>query len=85
MAWRIGLNESSTLVRLAFADLLKNHGVPQAVLLDNGRAFASKWLTGGAKNRFRFKIKAEEPLWFAHRPRVQNSLCNALPRPGKID
>ncbi len=48
-------------MRLAFADLLKNHGVPQAVLLDNGRAFASKWLTGGAKNRFRFKIKAEEP------------------------
>ncbi len=61
VAWRIGLNENSTLVRLAFADLLKNHGVPQAVLLDNGRAFGSKWLTGGAKNRFRFKIKAEEP------------------------
>ena len=43
LAWRIGPNENTALVRLAFADLLRDWGVPQAVLLDNGRAFASKW------------------------------------------
>lgn len=61
LAWRIDETESAVLTRLAFADLFRNFGIPKAVLMDNGRAFASKWITGGAKSRFRFKIKAEEP------------------------
>jgi hypothetical protein len=61
LAWRIGESESAVLTRLAFADLFRNWGIPKACVLDNGRAFASKWITGGAKTRFRFKIKAEEP------------------------
>lgn len=61
VAWRIGETESAVLTRLAFADLFKNWGIPDGCLMDNGRAFASKWITGGAKSRFRFKIKAEEP------------------------
>lgn len=61
LAWRIGPTESAELTRLAFADLFKNHGIPQGCLLDNGRAFASKWITGGAKSRFRFKIREDEP------------------------
>jgi hypothetical protein len=28
--------------------------------LDNGRAFASKWITGGANTRFRFKVREED-------------------------
>jgi putative transposase len=61
LAWRIGETESAVLTRLAFADLFRRWGIPKACLLDNGRAFASKWITGGAKSRFRFKIRDEEP------------------------
>jgi putative transposase len=61
LAWRIGETESAVLTRLAFADLFTKWGIPAGCLLDNGRAFASKWITGGAKTRFRFKIREEEP------------------------
>ena len=61
VAWRIGESESAVLTRLAFADLFSNFGIPKACTLDNGRAFASKWITGGAASRFRFKIREEEP------------------------
>lgn len=61
LAWRIGETETAVLTRLAFADLFANFGIPKECFLDNGRAFASKWITGGAKSRFRFKIKPEEP------------------------
>jgi hypothetical protein len=61
LAWRIGGEESAVQARLAFADVFETFGIPKACVLDNGRAFASKWITGGAKSRFRFKIKEEEP------------------------
>jgi len=61
VAWRIAESECSAVTRLAFADLFRNFGIPKACTLDNGRAFASKWITGGAKSRFRFKIRDEEP------------------------
>lgn len=61
LAWRIDETESSVLTRLAFADLFRTWGVPKACLMDNGRAFASKMITGGAKSRFRFSVKDEEP------------------------
>jgi len=61
VAWRLGESESAVLTRLAFADLFTNFGIPKGCVLDNGRAFASKWITGGAKSRFRFKIRDEEP------------------------
>lgn len=61
LAWRIGETESAVITRLAFADLFQRWGIPRACLLDNGRAFASKWITGGARSRFRFKIREEEP------------------------
>jgi putative transposase len=61
LAWRIGETESALMTRLAFADLFSAWGIPAGCLLDNGRAFASKWITGGAKSRFRFKIREEEP------------------------
>ena len=61
LAWRVDESESAVLTRLAFADLFQNFGIPKACTLDNGRAFASKWITGGAKSRFRFKIREEEP------------------------
>lgn len=61
LAWRIGEVESAVLTRLAFADLFREYGIPKACTLDNGRAFASKWITGGASSRHRFKIREEEP------------------------
>lgn len=61
LAWRIDESESALSTRLVFADLFTKWGIPKHCLLDNGRAFASKTITGGAKNRFRFKVKDEEP------------------------
>tara|TARA_R110002020_G_scaffold4067_12_gene17885 strand:+ start:1959 stop:3887 length:1929 start_codon:yes stop_codon:yes gene_type:complete len=61
LAWRIGGSESAIQTRLTFADLFRDYGIPKACVFDNGRAFASKLITGGAKSRFRFKIRAEEP------------------------
>lgn len=61
LAWRIGETESADLARLAFMDVVRNFGIPGHAWLDNGRGFASKMLTGGAANRFRFKIKEEDP------------------------
>lgn len=72
LAWRIGESESAELTRLAFADLFRDWGVPEAVLMDNGRAFASKWITGGATSRFRFKVLQEEPLGLLTRMGIQN-------------
>lgn len=62
LAWRIAENEGADTVRLAFGDLFRKHGVPDLVWLDNGRGFASKWITGGTPNRFRFKVKPEDPM-----------------------
>lgn len=61
LAWRLGDHENSDMVRLSFGDMLRAYGVPSSVYLDNGRAFASKWMTGGTPNRYRFKIREEDP------------------------
>jgi len=61
LAWRLGDHENSDMVRLSFGDMLRSYGVPGSVYLDNGRAFASKWMTGGTPNRYRFKIREEDP------------------------
>lgn len=61
LAFRIARTESADSIRLAFkAAAERCHVIPESVLLDNSRAFASKLLTGGAPNRFRFKIKEED-------------------------
>ena len=61
VAHRIDESENALATRLVFADLFRDWGIPRACVLDNGRAFASKSITGGAKSRFRFKIRDEEP------------------------
>lgn len=61
LSWRIDRTENRDTVRLAFGDLVREFGIPRRATLDNGRSFASKWLTGGLANRYRFKIKEEEP------------------------
>ncbi|PIE13798.1 MAG: hypothetical protein CSA70_03525 [Rhodobacterales bacterium] len=58
---RISQSENKETIRLAIADMVESWGIPEHVYFDNGRAFMSKWITGGIKHRFRFKVKDEEP------------------------
>ena len=61
LSWRIDRTENRAAVQLAVGDLVTTYGVPDACWLDNGRAFASKWITGGTPTRYRFKPKEEDP------------------------
>ncbi|GAB0119448.1 transposase domain-containing protein [Acidisoma sp. 7E03] len=61
LSWRLDRSENKNAVRLAFGDVVEHYGIPSHCYLDNGRAFASKWLTGGIPNRYRFKVRDEEP------------------------
>lgn len=61
LAWRVGQTESAELVRLSCGDMVERYGIPRATYLDNGRGFASKWITGRMAWRHRFKVKDEEP------------------------
>ncbi|WP_235872975.1 transposase domain-containing protein [Pseudoxanthomonas winnipegensis] len=61
LGYRIAETESADLARMAFRDVIERFGIPSKVWLDNGRGFASKMLTGGTANRFRFKVRAEDP------------------------
>ncbi|MGH7813389.1 MAG: transposase domain-containing protein [Candidatus Binataceae bacterium] len=58
---RTGKTEDRNIVRLSFGDACV-YAVPQTVGIDNGRGGASKWNSGGAPTRFRFKVRPEEPL-----------------------
>lgn len=61
LGYAVGKTESADLIRRAFGNAAENcKAIPQAALMDNGRGFASKLMTGGAPNRFRFKIKDED-------------------------
>jgi hypothetical protein len=62
LSYRIDRSENRDVVRLALGDVVENYGIPDRYYLDNGRAFASHWLTGGMKFRHRFKIREEEPV-----------------------
>lgn len=61
LGYRIAETESADLARMAFRDVIENYGIPSKVWLDNGRGFASKMLTGGVANRFRFKVRDDDP------------------------
>lgn len=61
LAWRLALSENKDAVRLAIGDMVERYGIPDEIVLDNGRAFASKWITGGSPTRYRFKVREEEP------------------------
>lgn len=62
LAWRICRSENADDVRLTFAQLFKRHGIPRLCFFDNGRAFAAKWMTGGAQNRFRFAVREDDQI-----------------------
>ncbi|MBW8638962.1 Mu transposase C-terminal domain-containing protein [Hoeflea sp. WL0058] len=61
VAWRLSESENKETTRLVIGDMVERYGIPDQMYLDNGRAFASKWITGGVANRYRFKVRDEEP------------------------
>ena len=61
LSWRIGRSECQEAVRLTIRDMVATWGIPEQCWLDNGRNFASKWITGGTATRYRFKVRDDEP------------------------
>lgn len=62
LAWRLDVSENKDQIRLSIGDLIERYGIPNYFLQDNTRAAANKDITGGAKNRYRFKVSPDEPL-----------------------
>lgn len=60
LAWRMDVTPNSTAVLLCAGDMIETWGIPEHVLLDNGREFAAKAITGGASTRYRFKVKEDD-------------------------
>ncbi|MGV8987615.1 MAG: transposase domain-containing protein [Cypionkella sp.] len=60
LAWRLDQTPNSTAVLLCAGDMIETWGIPEHVLLDNGREFAAKAITGGAATRYRFKVKEDD-------------------------
>lgn len=61
LAWRLSDSENKETVRLVIGDMVERHGIPDMMTLDNGRAFASKQISGGSPTRYRFKVRDEDP------------------------
>jgi len=62
VSWRCDKSENRESIRLALGDLCEDYGIPNHIYFDNTRAFANKALTAGTQNRYRFKIKDEDPV-----------------------
>lgn len=62
LTWRTDTTEHTDVIRLSFGDLVERFGIPDHVTIDNTRAAANKWMTGGVANRYRFKVKPDDPL-----------------------
>ncbi|MCB1395942.1 MAG: Mu transposase C-terminal domain-containing protein [Rhodobacteraceae bacterium] len=60
LSWRLDLTANSNAVLLCAGDMIEDWGIPEHVLLDNGREFAAKLITGGAQTRFRFKVREDD-------------------------
>lgn len=60
LAYRVDLSENSDTIRLSLMDLIWQYGIPKKCTIDNTRAAANKWMTGGVKNRYRFKVKEDD-------------------------
>ncbi|NKB37899.1 MAG: DNA-binding protein [Gammaproteobacteria bacterium] len=62
LSYRIDITENTDSIRLSFGDLVETYGIPEDATIDNTRAAANKWMTGGVPNRYRFKVKEDDPL-----------------------
>lgn len=62
LSWRVDRSENTDTYRLAFGDLVETFGIPDHLYVDNTLAAANKTMSGGVARRYRFKVRAEEPL-----------------------
>lgn len=61
LGWAVSKTENVPLVRASLLNAMtRSNAAPREFLLDNGRAYASKEITGGQPTRRRFKIKEDE-------------------------
>ena len=60
LSWALTEAETWEAVRTIIGQMVEKHGLPERLYMDNGRAFASKKISGGAKSRHRFKITEDE-------------------------
>jgi len=62
LAWRLSPTLNALSVQLCFADVIERYGLFEHALMDNGREFGAKAVTGGVPWRYRFKVIEGEPL-----------------------
>lgn len=60
LSWTLAEAETWEAVRTIVGNMIETHGIPARLYMDNGKAFASKKISGGAKRRNRFKITEDE-------------------------
>ena len=62
IGWQVGPEETAGAYRLSFAQVLREHGIPEHVVVDNGRGIASHAMTGQSPNRYRHSYREDEPI-----------------------
>ncbi|WP_162860582.1 transposase domain-containing protein [Pseudothauera hydrothermalis] len=62
LSWRLTPTLNALSVLLAFGEMVERYGIPEHALMDNGREFGAKLITGGVPWRFRFKTQPDEML-----------------------
>lgn len=62
IGWRTDISENTDSIRLSLMDVCSKYGIPREITIDNTRAAANKWMTGGVANRYRFKVREDDPL-----------------------
>nr|WP_298095845.1 transposase domain-containing protein [uncultured Shinella sp.] len=60
LSWRLASAETWDVVRACIGDMVEDYGIPEHFYMDNGRAFASAAISGGATHRNRFKKKPKK-------------------------
>ena len=60
LAYRCDESENTNMIRLALLDVVNKYGIPKHLTVDNTKAAANKKMTGGVKNRYRFKVREDE-------------------------
>ncbi|MGV8939063.1 MAG: transposase domain-containing protein [Allorhizobium sp.] len=66
LSWVLSEAETWEAVRTIIGNMVEQHGIPERLYMDNGRAFASKKISGGARRRNRFKITEDEVAGLLH-------------------
>lgn len=62
LSWTLAEAETWEAVRTCIGSMIENHDgmLPYRIYMDNGRAFAGKMISGGAKTRHRFKVNEDD-------------------------